>query len=54
MKRAPEKKSLLTTNKYLKDPQARKRMIHQAALSSTSIEGVHIQKRKNLFSSKDN
>ena len=37
-----KKKSLLTTNPYLKDLKIRESMIIQSAITSTAIEGIHI------------
>jgi len=45
-----KKKSLLKTNPYLKNSKIRKVMIMESAITSTAIEGVHInfkQKIKN-------
>jgi len=42
------KKPLIETNPCLKDPKIRLEMLEQSVLSSTAIEGVHINKRKKL------
>ncbi len=36
------KKSLLETNPYLKDPEMRKKLIRRFIISSSAIEGIHI------------
>lgn len=37
------KKSLASTNKYLKNPAKRAELIRRSVTSSTAIEGVHIK-----------
>ena len=39
--------SLLNTNPYLSDSKLRAKMIHTSVVTSTAIEGVHINKVQN-------
>ena len=40
------KKTLASTNKYLKNPAKRAEMIRRSVTSSTAVEGVHIKHYK--------
>ena len=40
------KKSLLETNPYLKDPAMRMKIVETVTISSSSIEGVHVAAKK--------
>jgi len=39
------KKTLITTNPYLKNPATRQKLFLISALTSTAIEGVHISQK---------
>jgi hypothetical protein len=47
-----EKKSLLTTNKFLKDRSIRDRLLVQTVVSSSAIEGVGRSAKKALEADK--
>lgn len=37
-----KKKPLIETNKYLRDPAQRDRLINRSVLTSSAVEGIHL------------